>query len=285
MSNMETTQTPAPGDMPTPPSPVPAVQTRRVTVTVPPAGEISFLVADDPNGEVYFSLGVRKSGSTMLHRIVNVLARRAGLNTVDIPDAFFRRGLTVGDWSKVDLSELIRPGNVYVGYRTFPSNLGDNLLFQKAWKVFLFRDPRDALVSQYFSDAYSHALPSSDTETGRKAAEAFERKREQTRAMGIDEYVIKNAKQMEKTLLGFGALLKDPTCLCLRYEDYVFQKKRMIYKILHHFEWSCPAGVIEGLLQHVDFVPDSEDKTRFVRRVIPGDHRNRLRPETVKQIK
>ncbi len=146
MSNMETTQTPAPGDMPTPPSPVPAVQTRRVTVTVPPAGEISFLVADDPNGEVYFSLGVRKSGSTMLHRIVNVLARRAGLNTVDIPDAFFRRGLTVGDWSKVDLSELIRPGNVYVGYRTFPSNLGDNLLFQKAWKVFLFRDPRDAYL-------------------------------------------------------------------------------------------------------------------------------------------
>lgn len=282
MSNSETTKAnahaeAAPPVIPTAPSPT--VPTHLVTVTVPPAGEITFRVADDPDAEVYFSLGVRKSGSTMLHRIVNVLARRAGLNTVDIPDAFFRRGLTVGEWSRADLSDVIHPGNVYVGFRIFPTNLGDNPFFQKARKVLMFRDPRDALVSQYFSDAYfsdaySYALPSSDTETGRKAAEAFAKKREQTRAMSIDEYVIKNAKQMERTLLGFGALLRDPTCLCLRYEDYIFQKKRMIHKILQHFEWSCPPGAIEGLLQHVDVVPDSEDKTRFVRCVIPGDHRN-----------
>ncbi len=262
----------------------PEIATRPKMISVPGKADLRFDLASDPDSEVYFSLGVRKSGSTMLHKIVNALARRNGVNSVDIPGTFFRSGMTVADWTKIDLRELVVPGNIYVGYRSFPVSFSDYPQFQTAKKIFMFRDPRDALVSQYFSDAYSHSLPSRETETGRKAAEAFEKKREAARATSIDEYVIKHAKSIENTLLSYAAMLKDPTCLTLRYEDYVFQKKRLIHKILNHFEWKFAPGQVEGLLKQVDEVPDSEDKQRFVRRVIPGDHRNKLQPDTIRRL-
>lgn len=261
-----------------------AINVEHVAVSVPGKAELKFEVANNADGEVLFSLGVRKSGSTMLHKIVTVLARRSGVNAVDIPGNFFRNGMTVTDWMATDLQEVIKPGNVYIGYRSFPSNFAHYPLFQNAKKIFMFRDPRDALVSQYFSDAYSHSLPSRDTEIGRKAADAFEKKREQVRNTGIDEYVFNNARAINKTLLGFAAMLQDPYCICLRYEDYVFQKKRLIYKIMQHFEWSCPPGAVEGLLKQIDEVPEAEDKARFVRRVIPGDHRNKLKPDTIQRL-
>jgi hypothetical protein len=41
---------------------------------------------------------------------------------------------------------------------------------------------------------------------------------------------------------------------------------------------------MDAILAQVDEVPDSEDQKRFVRRVIPGDHRNKLQPETIKRL-
>ena len=43
-------------------------------------------------------------------------------------------------------------------------------------------------------------------------------------------------------------------------------------------------GHIETLMKTIDSVPDAEDKKRFVRRVIPGDHRNKLTPETIRKL-
>jgi hypothetical protein len=263
--------------------PLREIETHKVTVKGRNS-ELSFDVANDPAGKVYFALGVRKSGSTMLNRIVNVLARRNHVNIVNIPAAFFNHGMDVEDWGSADLREVVKPGNIYLGFRSFPLNISDYPEFNSSQKIFMFRDPRDALVSQYFSDAYSHPLPSRETETGKAGAEAFEKKRAEARSTDIDAYVLKHARSMDKTLLAFAKLLADPTCLLLRYEEYVFQKRRMIHKILQHFEWSCPPGQIDALLQRVDEVPEHESKERFVRRVIPGDHRAKLAPETIRKL-
>lgn len=245
---------------------------------------LTFQVADVPGGEVYFCLGVRKSGSTLLNRIVQPLARRNGINAVNIPAAFFTHGLDVDDWTGADLRDVVLPGNVYVGFRSFPANIAGYPRFEVARKVFMFRDPRDALVSQYYSDAYSHVTPAGDTEASRQHAELFEKRRAEARATPIDEYVLKRARSMDQTLCAFAGLLGDPRCLPLRYEDYVFQKPRLIHKILRHFDWTCPPGAIEGLLKQVDQVPETEDPQRFVRRVIPGDHRRKLSPQTIAKL-
>ena len=70
----------------------------------------------------------------------------------------------------------------------------------------------------------------------------------------------------------------------LRYEDFVFQKRRMIMKILNHFGWTAEPGRVNKLLADVDVVPEGEDKSRFVRKVIPGDHNAKLKNETVRRL-
>ncbi len=268
-----------------PPEPVAMPPLRDITVRVTAGtAPIAFQVADAPEGEVFFAFGVRKSGSTLLNRVMNFLSRKNGVNPVDMPGTFFRYGFSAQDWTRTDLSGVVTPGNVYIGFRSFPSNMTASAHYAAAKKVFLFRDPRDALVSQYFSDAYSHSLPSRDTETGAKAAEAFEKRRTEALALDVEAYVLKHAKAIDQTLIAYAPMLNEPSCLVLRYEDCVFQKKRMIHKILQHFDWTCPPGAVEALMKLVDEVPEQEDQERFVRRVIPGDHRAKLSPEAVRKL-
>ena len=147
-------------------------------------------------------------------------------------------------------------------------------------EVFLFRDPRDALVSQYFSDAYSHQLPDAGPTLGDGRA-AFEAKRAAALQTPIDDYVIAHARPMRRTLTEYAGLLDDPDCLCLRYEDVVFQKRRMVRHVLAHFGWTASPGQIDLLMAQIDTLPEAEDPTRFLRKAVPGDHRVKLRPDTI----
>jgi hypothetical protein len=269
------------GAPPMPPEPIP---TRPFDLAFADGATLRFELADGQAAPPRFCLGVRKSGSTMLNRIIMQLARRNRSIPVDIPGTFFRNGYRVQHWEQAELSPLIAPGNVYVGFRNFPTPLQSLPAFQEAKKVFMFRDPRDALVSQYFSDAYSHMLPAKTTEQGRKGAAEFEKKRQEALASEIDEYVLKHARGMGQTMLAYAPMLDDPGCLQLRYEEYIFQKRRLIHKTLRHFEWTALPGQVDAVLDQVDEVPTTEEKTRFIRRVIPGDHRNKLRAETIARL-
>lgn len=272
------------GEPKAPPAPPEAIHTRSITLPLADGATLPFEIADGLTEPPRFCLGVRKSGSTMLNRIILQLARRNRCHAVDIPGTFFRNGYRVQHWEQADLSPLIGPGNVYVGFRNFPRTLLDFPAFREARKVFMFRDPRDALVSQYFSDAYSHTLPAKNTEQGKKGAAEFETKRKEALQTEIDEYVIRHARSMANTMLAYAPMLDDPTCLQLRYEEYIFQKRRLIYKTLQHFDWTALPGQVDAVLKLVDDVPSTEDKTRFVRRVIPGDHSNKLKSETIARL-
>ena len=78
--------------------------------------------------------------------------------------------------------------------------------------------------------------------------------------------------------------MDDPNCLLLRYEDYVFQKRRLVNKIVRHFNWTCTEGQLEHIMGNVDKMPTGEEKTSFIRRVIPGDHVTKLSRETIRRL-
>lgn len=276
VSKQATSQPASPADVVTPAKPgtvakVP-VQVEKTTIEFP--------VLTGGTGPAFFCLGVRKSGSTMLHRIMNFLANRNNVNVVDVPSTFFRNGFTVAHWREMDLTSLLAPGNCYIGFRTFPETVARTQAYREGLKVFMFRDPRDALVSEYFSDAYSHDLPKQDS----RGHELFLKKREEAQQADIDAWVLEKVGGIRKTLLSYKDALDDPKCLVLRYEDYVFQKRRMIMKIMNHFGWSTEPGRVNKLLADVDVIPEGEDKSRFVRKVIPGDHNAKLKNETVRRL-
>ena len=248
-----------------------------------PLEGVTFKLAES-DAPARFVLGLRKSGSTLLNKIMHFIAKRNGLHTVDLAGTFFHAGLKANDWQDTDLTGVIRPGNMYIGFRALPKALSVQPVFTSAQKIFMFRDPRDALVSQYFSDAYSHSLPTGQTETAKEATKDFLAKREKALATDINDYVLQHAPSMDRTFTAYAEVLNSPTTLPLRYEEYIFTKKRMIHNIVDHFGLKITKGAVETLMGQVDIVPGSEDAKKFVRNVVPGDHRRKLKPETIEKL-
>lgn len=264
-----------------PDAPAPAAPLIEAQITAGGA-TVAFRIAEGTAGP-FFCLGVRKSGSSLLNRIVATLARVNGVHAVDIPGTMFRRGLLARDWTAVDVSPLLRPGNLYLGWRTLAPGLAAAPAFAAGRKVLMVRDPRDALVSQYFSDAFSHALPGGQDALGPGRA-AFLAKRERVRAMTIDAFVLEEARVMARTLAEYEPLLQDPACLVLQYEAELFLKRRLVARVARHFGWRAPPGPVEKLMAEVDAIPATEDPDRFVRQALPGDHRRKLQPETLRAL-
>lgn len=251
-----------------------------VKIRMPDKRSIGFPVTLRAKRPTCFALGVRKSGSSIFSSIVGALAlHNEQANTIDIPGEMFKAGYRYTEWNTESLSELIWPGNVYIGFRDAPTALYGDPVFKKARKILMVRDPRDALVSEYFSNAYSHSLPESGAEgsiLAQQRAEALQ--------ANVAEYVLKRAKHLDVTVEKYARLLDDPEIKVVHYEDVILSKGPWIRAIAEHFEFEIDNDLVTAILGWADVVPEAEDEKAFVRHVVPGDHRNKLSTETIAQI-
>jgi hypothetical protein len=242
--------------------------------------QVEFNVADDGTRESYFVLGVRKCGSSILNSIVGAMAQMNNLNFVDVGGTLFQTGLRVTDWQwDEELCALLGPGNVYGGFRNFPHGLAKSTRFWDSRKILMVRDPRDALVSEYFSNAYSHSVP--QTGDGRVGMLA-----ERSKALNSDlqTYVLKMAPSLKRALGEYVRLLDDPTTLLLRYEDRILKKSELIRDICAFFSWSISDIELGHILGWADIVPDKERPMEFIRKVRPNDHVEKLAPATIARL-
>ena len=224
----------------------------------------------------WVALGVRKSGSSVFSSMVAALATANGINTLDVPGRMFDAGVRYLEWnSHARIADLLWRGNAYIGFRDAPTALYDDEVFQEAAKVLLVRDPRDALVSEYFSNAYSHSLPAEPTGTT-----VVEQERGRALASDLDAYVLDRADHLDRTVAGYRHLIGDPNLLILRYEDVIFDKVEWIARIAAHFGWHADEAFVSAVLDWADVRPEAENPHAFIRRVTPGDHA-RLSPETI----
>jgi len=239
-----------------------------------------FEVADNEEQESYFVFGVRKSGSSILNSIVGALAGMNGVQFIDVAGTLFKSGLRVSDWqSDGGLCELLRPGNVYGGFRNFPTGLACAPRFRRSRKILMVRDPRDALVSEYFSNAYSHSIPQSGS--GRSAMLA---ERDAALSSDLQSYVLRMAPSLRRALREYLPLMEDQTVQIVRYEDRIMQKKKLIGDICTFFSWSVSDENVGHILGWADIIPDAERPTAFVRRVRPGDYAEKLAPATIREL-
>lgn len=241
---------------------------------------VSFDVDESRVGPAYFALGVRHSGSSLLNRIVRLLARYNNYNFVDIAGGLFGTSVKFAELIRSpSLSRVLYSGNVYGGFRLFPFGIAEEKIFLEGKKVLLVRDPRDALVSEYFARMHSRAPrgQSGDEDDARVDAANIEKE-------AIDEFVVRRAKAMARTLTEYFAVARQSGLLTFRYEDVIFHKEAMIRTILSHFNWECREQQLQAILTWVDAKPNREDPKQFIRRVTPGDHKEKLRPETVARL-
>jgi hypothetical protein len=242
--------------------------------------KVEFNIANDDERGLYFVLGVRKSGSSIFNSIIGALADMNSLRYVDVAGTLFKSGLRVSDWQRdTELRNLLRPGNVFGGFRNYPIGLAGDPRFAESPKILMVRDPRDALVSEYFSNAYSHSIPQSGQ--GRSAMLA---QRETALNSDLQAYVLKMAPSMRQTLHDYRVLLDHPSARLIRYEDAIIRKRTMIKEICSYFSWSVSEQQTHDIMGWADVIPETERPTEFIRRVLPQDYLEKLAPATIGRL-
>ncbi len=242
--------------------------------------DVDFQVRKADGQPAYFAFGVRKSGSSVMNQMVAALARMNQVNYVDVAGQLFAKGVNVSAWQNdAGLGALLHGGNLYGGFRNAPLGIAGHPLVQESPKVLLVRDPRDALVSEYFSNAYSHSIPAEG-----EARELMLRQRTDALRASIVEYVKRMAPALRNTLREYDAFLKMPGMRIYRYEEAILNKRWFMEDLCAHFGWRVSDGQLSQILGWADVLPDKENPTQFVRKVTPGDHVEKLDSGTIETL-
>ncbi|MEO8116284.1 MAG: sulfotransferase domain-containing protein [Bacteroidota bacterium] len=141
--------------------------------------------------------------------------------------------------------------------------------------ILVLRDPRDVVTSSYFSTLYNHPL----------TAEDMIKKRKKYADYSIDEYVLEIAPDIQRKYKAYcDDLLPDKNVLFLKYEEMVGDFSSWLTKIANYLELENPQKKIATLVEATKFKVKKEDKNSFVRNITPGDHSNKLQPETITKL-
>jgi hypothetical protein len=226
-------------------------------------------------------MGPHKSGTVLFNSMVNQLAPAAGLACVDLPSQLFVEGLPItGVTATNGLMDL--NGICYLGFRT-PTVGKEPLRLPPTGKAaVLLRDPRDILVSLYFSEVKSHTLPESGI-----IREQMLKRRESMVGEDINDWAIKRAQSQIKGIHGWADWLESQNqdrVKVFRYEQVIFNKLDWLQSLTDWLGWDLDPGLIQSVAASHDIRPESEDASKHIRRVAPGDHKDKLKPETIARV-
>lgn len=139
--------------------------------------------------------------------------------------------------------------------------------------VLLLRDPRDVLVSEYYSIRNTHVMYDLD----------FIRKRKLAHRLSIDEYVKQDANLFLKHYEEYiKELLDKPYVLFCKYEDMIVDFDAFLTKVSQHCKLSISEDQKKELLKLGSVkLPEKENQKQHIRKGKPGDHKEKLKPETI----
>ena len=227
-----------------------------------------------------FAFGLNKAGSTMLNDALRRMTANTSTGYFDFVGVFSRARIALKrqEFSEETIqaieSYLARPGVVWGGWRKYPFNY--RLPLGPATRTYLLvRDPRDVVTSKYFSVKYSHSTAG--------PVDGILKTREMLGNQDIDTFALDRAHQTAGWFRDYDILCSSHFLL-RRYEDIIFDKGKFVAELCSHFEIDIPKQRLESVAKAIDIRPEAEDVMAHVRRVTPGDHREKLKEETVEQL-
>ena len=251
-------------------------------------------------GASSFIFAPPKSGSTFLNHLIADLAKFGPQPNVNIPSTLFDAGINFQQ-AKLERANLLfeTDGYCFSGFRDWPRFLGGGFQLDNYKRVFMMRDPRDMLVSNYFSMAKSHPIPESGA-----VKEQMEENRTWALSTDINEYVLGEPLQYYRNLLDRMVRVwqnptkhiasGDPTkqrnerkrvmLLSVRYEDVVFKKAEFAERLCKFLEWNIDPTLVTKLAKKQDVFPDEERPEKHIRQVNPGNFRKKLDHSTVLKL-
>lgn len=219
-----------------------------------------------------------KSGSVMLDGIVRELCAVVGLPYVSVPGELFAAGYFHGDGkTPPNVSEVFfEHGYCYGGFRAKPREY-EIPIVGKVGAVLLVRDPRDMLVSLYYSTSNHPPL-------GRGVANPAVQLAHRTT---LTEFVEQWAESpfFQDRLDDYVAMVRAGAIRKLfRYEDVVFKKRQWVKDIRNTFGWAIDDKACEAIALKFDMFPEQEQQEHHIRQVTPGDHERKLGQATIARL-
>ena len=227
-----------------------------------------------------YIFGIHKSGSTLLNKIIKDICYECKLPFVAPAEQFFSQGFLSSDIVD-DISPIFfERGFYYLGFRYFwKKKLGVDLKNHKC--ILVVRDPRDALVSLYYSSKYSHGMPKSGT-----IKESMQKFRSELQKEEISEYFSRDniINDFAETHEKYYFNLPRSSTRIYRYEDVIFFKREWVTDMLTFLGLELPSEKVAKIADRHDLIPDKEQPDKFVRQVVPGNYKKHLSRPIIEKL-
>lgn len=147
--------------------------------------------------------------------------------------------------------------------------------------VFFLRDPRDVLISGYYSFGFTHRKP-----LGKGRKDNFRRLREEVLSMSIDEYALSRAESWITPLYdGYKKLLETSSSyLFLKYENFSEDPQRFIESIEDYIGIEAYQKDKEKIAHIAAPIQANEDRSSHKRSGKSRQFKEELKNETVEEL-
>lgn len=249
----------------------------KIIFTLPPTR------APERDSVLYFSMA--KGGTRLLNGVMRCAGECVGLPRVFIQGALFNIGLLPEHYpeeTRRSIASLFLEKGYCYGFSRPPIHFEVPLL-GKTKSVLLVRDPRDILVSLYYSVRYSHPAPGTSENTIKSGTTEFPG-RDRALSLDIDTYVTQGAEEFAARLRQYRLMMRAANFRLYRYEDVIYKKAEWVADICSYFDWAVPPAKQRNIVAQVDVFPEKERPDQHVRQVHPGNYKKKLKPETIRKL-
>ena len=228
---------------------------------------------------IFFS--TMKAASVYAGNLLAPLMLAEGMTPIDFDGYLWSDGALPSDQLRLKTGARAwfrKKGYFYGPWRYLPSWIP----FAEPYQVLLLlRDPRDVLVSFYFSMAFSHSIPDG---TGQPVPghEWIREKKEKASRMTIDEFVLDQSQVFWDVYQPYcEKLLGKKNVLLVKYEHMVSDFESWLDTVISFLKLHPSQEVKDHLLAAADFRVNEENPYAHKRQVLPGDHVRKLKSETI----
>ncbi|MEQ9299462.1 MAG: sulfotransferase domain-containing protein [Cyclobacteriaceae bacterium] len=219
-----------------------------------------------------FIFTVHKAASMFLHKIASDLSDRAGLKHYSINNKKNSRYWFDFENQELQNTDLWRGKHGCFGPIR---RLGEIPDLDNSEVILHLRDPRDVLVSQYYSYVYSHPVIEGVFELTNKDRESLEQE-------GIDEFVLKRADKLERNYRNYLERFRNnDKCRIVKYEEMVIDFSAWLDPFCQVFDLGEKDKVELVKTYEAEFTIEKEDAMNHKRNITPGDHKQKLKKGTI----
>ncbi len=225
----------------------------------------------------FFAFGIYKGASGLLFSILSdICHKNHGIPVINLPDLLFLEGLSFLHLNSTSVTDFYtQEGYGFVGFREMP-NLWIKEFLPGRKKIVLLRDPRDLLVSLYYSMKYSHYINEKNQD--------LKKFRNSLQDIEINQFVVQEKENVKSKFDSYQNLDHLDSVKLFRYEDIILSKKQWVKDMCDFLGLSLNENQVREILNKHDIIPTTENIQSHVRRVIPGDHLNKLNAEIIEEL-